>query len=168
MLLQDDLLIYCGHGSGERIMSREAVEAIQILDQQEEEAASGGGGGGGATGRSKFPSHAVLMGCSSGYLHLYGEFEPNGYAQSLLLSGTSCLVANLWDVTDKDIDLFTECLLKNWTSGFTSSPPSSSMESGMRLSLPEVVHESRRVCKMKGLSSCAPVCYGLPVLCTFD
>lgn len=144
MLLQDDLVIYCGHGSGERIMSREHVEALEFKLN--------------TTG-----TQVILMGCSSGLLHLYGDYEPNGFVQALLLSGITCIAANLWDVTDKDIDKFTENLIISWTSKSTKEEDDNKKSK----SLPQAVNESRHVCKMKGLSACAPVCYGLPLKCHF-
>ena len=71
-------------------------------------------------------------------VHFFSSFSP-------------CMVANLWDVTDRDIDKFLEHLLKTWLTS----------EDGTSLS--RVVQESRQACKMKNLVGCAPVVYGLPV-----
>ena len=60
------------------------------------------------------------------------------------------IVANLWDVTDKDIDRFSELLLKQW------------LQSGLCLSLPQVLSQSRQACKLKYLIGASPVLYGLP------
>jgi separase len=58
----------------------------------------------------------VLMGCSSGRLvsinRKHSEsieqiplfYEPEGVALSYLCAGAPCVVGNLWDVTDNDID----------------------------------------------------------------
>ena len=59
----------------------------------------------------------VLMGCSSGKLQSVNtskstssssyytmHYEPEGIALSYLLAGAPCVVGNLWDVTDRDID----------------------------------------------------------------
>ena len=62
------------------------------------------------------------------------------------------MIANLWDVTDRDIDKFLEHLLKTWLAS----------EDGTSLSA--IVQESRKACKMKNLVGCAPVVYGLPVV----
>lgn len=157
MLVEDELVIYCGHGSGERILSRENVEALDF-----KLGIGNSGKTGSITGTGSGTHQVILMGCSSGLLHLYGDYEPNGYAQALLLSGTTCLAANLWDVTDKDIDKFTETLLTNWTQHNQIDGSDNRLKS-----LPQVVSESRHVCKMQGLSGCAPVCYGMPVKCFF-
>ena len=92
------------------------------------------------------------MGCSSGHLHLDGEFEPTGMAAAFMRAGCPALVANLWDVTDRDIDLFTEEVLNTWTKGAEN------------MSLLRAVPSSRGKCKFQGLTGCAPVYYGLPLL----
>ena len=62
------------------------------------------------------------------------------------------IVANLWDVTDEDIDRYCECLLDNWLSG--SEEP-----------LLKHASSARSVCKLKYLIGASPVVYGIPV-CT--
>lgn len=54
----------------------------------------------------------LLMGCSSGALQPLGSFEPVGMALHYVVSGAPATVANLWDVTDGDIDGLTRALLK--------------------------------------------------------
>ena len=55
------------------------------------------------------------MGCSSGRLNGWDSkheitgltqtyYEPSGIAMSYLYAGSPCVVGNLWDVTDRDID----------------------------------------------------------------
>lgn len=61
------------------------------------------------------------------------------------------IVANLWDVTDKDIDRFSDSLLKQW------------LDSDAQLSLPEALCQSRQACKLKYLIGASPVLYGLPI-----
>ena len=71
------------------------------------------------------------------------------------------MVANLWDVTDRDIDKFSQSVfdrinltadrVKGWrptTEGGTS--------------IVSAVAESREVCKLKYLTGAAPVVYGIP------
>lgn len=77
----------------------------------------------------------------------------------MLLSAFVCaclyspaIVANLWDVTDEDIDRYCECLLDNWLSG--SNEP-----------LLKHTSSARSVCKLKYLIGASPVVYGIPV-CT--
>lgn len=54
------------------------------------------------------------MGCSSGSLWLKGCYIPQGIPLSYLLAGSPAIVANLWDVTDRDIDRFGKALLEAW------------------------------------------------------
>jgi hypothetical protein len=58
-------------------------------------------------------------------------------------------IANLWDVTDGDIDRFSESLLKVWLRG--GGP-----------TLPHLLVEARRSCVFRQLIGLAPVYYGLP------
>ncbi len=48
----------------------------------------------------------MLWGCSSGALRDMGDFERIGTPNNYMLAGCPTLVANLWDVTDRDIDKF--------------------------------------------------------------
>lgn len=57
---------------------------------------------------------SLLMGCSSGSLSLGGHYAPIGTPLSYLLAGSPVIVANLWDVTDKDIDRFGKAMLDAW------------------------------------------------------
>ena len=59
----------------------------------------------------------LLMGCSSGALAPRGSFPPAAPALAYLLAGAPAAVANLWDVTDKDIDRFSAALLRSWLGG---------------------------------------------------
>lgn len=54
------------------------------------------------------------MGCSSGSLTLHGSYAPRGTPLSYLLAGSPAIVANLWEVTDKDIDRFGKAMLDAW------------------------------------------------------
>ena len=54
------------------------------------------------------------MGCSSGTLHCKGSYAPRGAHLSYLSAGSPAVVANLWDVSDKDIDRFCKALLDSW------------------------------------------------------
>ncbi len=61
------------------------------------------------------------------------------------------IVANLWDVTGKDIDKYLEAVLGNWFTTMEDRP------------LSAVVTASRKVCKMPYINGAAPICYGVPV-----
>ena len=67
-----------------------------------------------------------------------------------------CMVANLWDVTDRDIDKYTTELLRTWLTA----------EDGSHL-IP-MVQRARKACKMKYLVGSSPVVYGLPVFLKQD
>ena len=54
------------------------------------------------------------MGCSSGSLKLNGSYAPQGAPLSYLLAGSPLIVANLWEVTDNDIDRFGKAMLDAW------------------------------------------------------
>eukprot|EP00731_Ephydatia_muelleri_P013021 Em0007g331a len=127
-LEQHQLYIYCGHGSGGKYLSADQLHLVHC------KAAS------------------VLMGCSSGRLAVHGSADPSGVVLQYLISGCPAIVANLWDVTDEDIDRYCECLLDNWLSG--SNEP-----------LLKHTSSARSVCKLKYLIGASPVVYGIPV-CT--
>jgi separase len=70
------------------------------------------------------------------------------------------LVANLWDVTDRDIDRLSKATFVKL--GLT---PTSDSEDGGRLSMsiPKALAEARGECTMRYLNGAAPVVYGVPV-----
>lgn len=61
------------------------------------------------------------MGCSSGSLTLNGCYVPQGTPLSYLQAGSPVIVANLWEVTDKDIDRFGKAMLDSWLKERLSS-----------------------------------------------
>lgn len=127
-----DLFAYCGHGAGELLVGREAVAGMTRC------------------------AAAILMGCSSGRLKGYGDFEPTGMASSYLVGGSPAVVANLWDVTDKDIDRFSCSLFDAFIGGEDGT-------GGQALTLAHAVTAARSQCKMPFIVGYAPVCYGIPV-----
>jgi len=54
------------------------------------------------------------MGCSSGLLKSSGAYDPTGNSINYILGLSPALAANLWDVTDRDIDRLTQGLLEEW------------------------------------------------------
>ena len=120
-----DLVVYCGHSAGEQYLKGERIKDLKVK------------------------AVTMLMGCSSGLLKLSGQYEPQGIALQYLLGGCPLVVANLWDVTDKDIDrfaleLFKRCVDRSEEVSFA-------------------VKNSKFVCKFPYLVGSAPVCYGVPV-----
>uniref|UniRef100_A0A2R5LD27 separase n=2 Tax=Ornithodoros turicata TaxID=34597 RepID=A0A2R5LD27_9ACAR len=128
-----DLILYCGHGSGREYLCGDVIE--QML------------------------CHAcpILMGCGSGRLKVFGSrIEPVGVVLQYWLGGSPCVVANLWEVTDRDIDRFTEELLRLWIPQLVTKDH-----------VPDIttaVQSSRKACKLQHLVGAAPVVYGIPVL----
>ena len=147
--LQDaELFVYCGHGSGERYLSRERIARLPRC------------------------AMSLLMGCSSGRLRGGGNFEPDGVTIRYLAAGSQAVVANLWDVTDKDIDRFSEALVcglvedggggregggEGGGEGDTSSSPYTLLQTA--------VAKSRTACKFPYLVGASTVVYGLPSVC---
>ncbi|KAJ7538555.1 hypothetical protein O6H91_11G054000 [Diphasiastrum complanatum] len=89
-LQEHDLFVYLGHGSGEQYFPE---RLLRKLDQC---------------------AAALLMGCSSGKLCPRGDYEPTGVPFSYLMAGCPAAIANLWDVTDGDIDRFSRTILHKW------------------------------------------------------
>lgn len=64
------------------------------------------------------------------------------------------MIANLWDVTDKDIDRFAKATFTDFgIMGDVASPTS----------LPAAVAASRNACTLRYLNGAAPVVWGFPV-----
>ncbi|KAL8842653.1 MAG: hypothetical protein Q9170_000428 [Blastenia crenularia] len=156
-LKDKDVFLYFGHGSGSQyIRSR----TIQKLDRC---------------------AVALLMGCSSGKLTEAGEFEAYGTPMSYMQAGCPAMVATLWDVTDKDIDRFSETMLQKWGLFASHPPPNNSpVKKSIRtkgkskvqqsprpskedLSLDQAVAHGRRSCIFRYLNGAAPVVYGIPM-----
>ncbi|KAI5808785.1 peptidase family C50-domain-containing protein [Peziza echinospora] len=89
-LSTSEILLYFGHGSGGQYIRARTVKKLDSC------------------------AVALLMGCSSGTLKEAGEFQPYGMPLAYLLGGSAAVVANLWDVTDKDIDRFSRKALEEW------------------------------------------------------
>ncbi|KAL3692477.1 hypothetical protein R1sor_006128 [Riccia sorocarpa] len=86
-----DLFVYLGHGTGDQFLPERFVRQLDHC------------------------AAALLMGCSSGRLAPRGQYEPFGTVLSYLMAGCPSVIANLWDVTDGDIDRFSKFLLHKWT-----------------------------------------------------
>ncbi|KAG0315506.1 hypothetical protein BGZ99_007425 [Dissophora globulifera] len=89
-LSKSDLYVYFGHSGGEQYIRSAQIRQL---------------------GRCAV---TFLLGCSSGSLQGAGEFDPTGNAMNYMLAGCPTLVANLWDVTDKDLDRFSMAMFKLW------------------------------------------------------
>lgn len=136
LLESSSVFLYFGHGSGEQYFSGQQIRAL-----------------------GKCSSAVILMGCSSGRLKSGGEFDPMGTLVNYALSPCLATVANLWDVTDRDLDRFSDACLETWGlfAGSTA-----------RADLSKSVSLAREHCKLKFLVGAAPVVYGVPLLLDFN
>jgi separase len=151
------LYLYCGHGGGEKAFSRLQVEGLMNIRKD---------------GIRGCRAPVVLMGCSSGKLQSVNtpksisssyytmHYEPEGIALSYLFAGAPCVVGNLWDVTDRDIDRYCLTLMEDF---FQSQTDTNNCQTSP--SLAKCVAKARRACKLRFIVGSAPVCYGLPVTC---
>lgn len=108
---------------------------------------------------------SLLWGCSSGALKTRGVHDALGTAVYYLMAGAPFLVANLWDVTDKDIDKLSMAhmqrifnVLDQENTKETSTTPSTTTNAASALA------SSRDVCRMPYAVGAAPVVYGIPAL----
>ena len=157
--LQDrDIYLYFGHGSGSQYIRSRTVKKLEKC------------------------AVSLLMGCSSGALTDAGIFEPYGTPVDYMQAGCPALVATLWDVTDKDIDRFSDTVLNKWglfkeappevsASPVTNRSPTKRRAKGKQattakndeVSLDQAVTLSRGSCILRYLNGAAPVIYGVPV-----
>ena len=159
-LQERDIFLYFGHGSGSQYIRPRTFQRLEKC------------------------AVALLMGCSSGKLTEAGEFEPYGTPMSYMQAGCPAMLATLWNVTDKDIDRFSENVLQKWgllsrkpaldsspikktarsrgKSKARQSPPAPSPENG-NMSLDQAVAQGRGSCIFRYLNGAAPVVYGIPV-----
>ena len=108
---------------------------------------------------------ALLMGCSSGRLLRKGEYEPAGALLAYLAAGCPAAIANLWDVTDRDIDRFAQKVLQTWLErGGPAGAGEGAGECGVGgpVFFGDPISAARKTCKLGHMIGAAPVCYGLP------
>jgi len=107
---------------------------------------------------SSCPS-SLLWGCSSGKLKVRGVHDALGTALYYLVAGAPFVVANLWDVADKDIDKLCMAHMQRLFPGAKStSGEDSAVSAAAALAL------CRDVCRMPHAVGAAPVVYGIPAL----
>ncbi|KAH8782930.1 separin [Diaporthe sp. PMI_573] len=90
-LSSSDILLYMGHGGGAQYIRNRTIRRLD-----------------------KCRATALLMGCSSASLADVGDFECYGLVWSYMLAGCPAVVGTLWDVTDRDIDLYTGRVYEEW------------------------------------------------------
>ncbi|XP_032679875.1 separin isoform X2 [Odontomachus brunneus] len=90
-LVNHDILMYNGHGSGIQYLSGEDIE------------------------KTKVRSTVLLFGCNSvKLLVIGGRYPPYGVTNQYLIACSPCLLGMLWEVTDFDIDKMTADFMSNW------------------------------------------------------
>ena len=110
----------------------------------------------------------MLWGCSSGLLQSQGDFDPVGTPYNYMLAGCPSLIANLWDVTDRDIDKFAMAVFERVGLDGSLLAKKKNKKEGKggrereKVSVCEAVGKSRDVCKLKYLTGAAVVVYGVP------
>ena len=138
------LFIFCGHGAAEQVCEPRKL-------------------------RKCYCPAAMLWGCSSGLLTVRGVHDPCGAALGYLINGAPYALANLWDVTDKDIDkLSVECMKNIFDSAELecqdqTKKPASAATLRVPTTVAAALAQSRNVCKMGYAVGAAPVMYGLPI-----
>jgi separase len=80
------------------------------------------------------------------------------------MPGCPAAVANLWDVTDRDIDRFAVDLLGQWLPDMEGDEGRRQAEvaGSHALCISASVTRSRGACRLPHLIGAAPVCYGIP------
>ncbi|KAJ7087888.1 peptidase family C50-domain-containing protein [Mycena epipterygia] len=135
-LRKKDLVVYFGHGGAEQYLRSHKIRNLPRC------------------------AATMLWGCSSGSLREMGDFDRVGTPYNYMLAGCPTLVANIWDVTDRDIDIFSQSVfdkLRLNADGVRSWDANSG-----KMSLIAAVAQSRASCKLKYLTGAAPVVYGIP------
>ncbi|KIY44954.1 hypothetical protein FISHEDRAFT_76985 [Fistulina hepatica ATCC 64428] len=136
-LRRKDLVIYLGHGGAEKYVRAHKIRQLPKC------------------------AATMLWGCSSGLMRDMGDFDPVGTPYTYMAAGCPCLVVNMWDVTDKEIDKVTRSVIeqldlngasvRQWNAGAAA-----------QVSVVSAVAQSRDSCKLKYLTGAAPVVYGIP------
>ncbi|KAJ7173997.1 cysteine peptidase C50 [Mycena crocata] len=139
-LKKKDLVVYFGHGGAEQYLRSHKIRNLPRC------------------------AATMLWGCSSGSLREMGDFDRVGTPYNYMLAGCPTLVANIWDVTDRDIDIFSQTVfdkLKLNAEGVRNWDAHGGSREG-QTSLIAAVAQSRSSCKLKYLTGAAPVVYGIP------
>ncbi|TFY60535.1 hypothetical protein EVJ58_g5088 [Rhodofomes roseus] len=133
-LTRNDLVVYFGHGGAEQYIRSLKIRHLPRC------------------------AATMLWGCSSGALRDMGDFDRTGTPYNYMLAGCPTLIANLWDVTDRDIDKFSQAVFDelHLTPEGVTRPRSDAK------SVVTAVAQARDSCKLKYLTGAAPVVYGIP------
>ncbi|KAJ3501675.1 hypothetical protein NLJ89_g9230 [Agrocybe chaxingu] len=137
-LKSNDLVVYFGHGGGEQYVRSHRIRSLPTC------------------------AATMLWGCSSGALRDMGDFDRTGTPYNYMLAGCPTLIANLWDVTDKDIDKFSQTVFDKLSLNGKDISESQQKRAKDLISIVAAVAQSRDSCKLKYLTGAAPVIYGIP------
>ena len=85
------------------------------------------------------------------------------YSIIFLFFYSPCIVGNLWDVTDRDIDRLTEEFLDSWIKDHETDEGSFDEHIATYNTICFYLIKARKACKMAYLNGSAPIIYGLPV-----
>ncbi|KAG8835933.1 hypothetical protein FRC17_000018 [Serendipita sp. 399] len=129
-LSRSDLFVYFGHGGAEQYIRGSTIRSLKRC------------------------AAVMLWGCSSGFMPDAGEFDRGGTPYNYLIGGCQSLIANLWDVTDKDIDRFAEAVFNEL---HLDAQGLKARNCDASVSVVEAVARARSVCKLPYLTGAAPV-----------
>uniref|UniRef100_A0A5K3FHR4 separase n=1 Tax=Mesocestoides corti TaxID=53468 RepID=A0A5K3FHR4_MESCO len=130
---QHDLFVYLGHGNGSKYLMSTFDEGLNAK------------------------AVALIIGCSSGRPRLEGRHEAYASIFNHLIAGSPTAVSLLWDVTDRDIDRFTQSFLSRWLVESKDNDPAS-------LCLTGQIFRATSACKLPSLVGKSVVVYGLPAI----
>lgn len=117
----------------------------------------------------------LLFGCSAGHGRVRSDRQsvllhvgwlvrvtlPVRLLALTLVPFSPLLVANLWDVTDGDIDRFSQSVFDKL--GLTAKQLKKGKGDADSRSVAAAVAGSRNACKLKYLTGASPVVYGIPI-----
>ncbi|ROW12654.1 hypothetical protein VMCG_00205 [Cytospora schulzeri] len=139
-LSSSDILLYMGHGGGAQYIRNRTIRRLD-----------------------KCRATALLMGCSSASLADVGDFECYGLVWSYMLAGCPAVVGTLWDVTDRDIDLYTGRVFEEWGLVSRGTFPGRGGEDAKGGKWNAADDSTEGICKFKYLNAAAVCVYGIPV-----
>ncbi|VDK22892.1 unnamed protein product [Taenia asiatica] len=132
--IENDLFVYLGHGNGSKCL-------MSVFDEGENAKAV-----------------ALIIGCSSGRPRLEGRHEAYASVFNHLITGAPTAVSLLWDVTDKDIDRFTQKFIDKWILQKEEDDAAQSS------SMTRKIFRATEACKLQSLVGKSVVVYGIPAL----
>lgn len=163
-LASEDLVMYFGHGGGSRYARPTRIRSLKRC------------------------AVTMLWGCSSALLSSQGEFDPTGTPHTYMCANSPCLIGQLFDATDKELDSIAESVLiksrlkdgHSASQGLVAARKASTNrvnvkenfvdkgvlvpERGTRtMSLARAVAQSRDSCRLPYLTGAATVVWGVPV-----